>query len=727
VFTIGQSDLPARASLAALLVAAISLSGCAGREPEAPRAFSNMDPSVGYVGREACLPCHAQVGESFASTGMGRSLYPLTPDRVVEDFATRNRFEIPGDRLAYEMTARGGDHFVKLSVLDADGSLLASGEKKIRYVIGSGNHSRSYASEDGGGLYQLPICWYPDKPGWDLCPGYESNHEYFGRKIEASCLFCHDARVSLVRGTENHYVSPIPHGIDCERCHGPGQLHVARWSHLSESPQSSDDTIVNPRKLPRGTRIQVCLQCHLGDSDAGARVTRPGRDLLDFRPGDHIGKYIDVLEFDPPMEGRFGLGSQGDRLMLSRCYKVSAGAVDCLTCHDPHVSVYSRSRPADQFRRACLTCHTTASCKLGETERRARVASDDCVSCHMRRSEPSDQRFTAFTDHWIRRKIDPPGAPSESRPAAELSVLRVGGEGPHSDDDLSFSLGVAYFVKKMEGTYSALIPWARPESEFREVVGKRPDLAEGWHMLGTVALRQGHLSEAIGDFREALKLDPHHDRARRQLASTLLVQGRASEAEPLLRQAIDENPSDAAAMSELARALVVLGQEEEAGEILARARSISPGSSTILANQGLLEARLGHHDAAIEDLRAAGSIDPDTPEVWDALAASLLEKLRFGEAIGPARRAVFLRPTLPEAQYHLGVALAAEGRVGEAEAALRMAVALRPAYPEALAALTGLPSKGGLVRTRRSPPPPHRGDASAGERRLPAASDSSGR
>jgi len=502
---------------------------------------------------------------------------------------------------------------------------------------------------------------------------------------------------------------------------------VARWSRLSENPPSSDDTIVNPRKLPRGTRIQVCLQCHLGDSDAGARVTKPGRDMMDFRPGDPIGKYLDVLEFDPPMGGRFGLGSQGDRLMLSRCYKESAGAVDCLTCHDPHVPVDSRNRPAGQFRNACLTCHTTASCGLGEGERRARVASDDCVACHMRRSEPSDQRFTVFTDHWIRRRIDPPGPPSVSRTAADLRVLPVGGEGPPSSGDPSFSLGVAYFAKKMEGTYSSLIPWARPESQFREVVEKEPNLAEGWHMLGTVALRQGHLSEAIGDFREALKLDPRHARARRLLASTLLVQGRAGEAEPLLRRAIDENPSDAASMSELARALVVLGEDTEAGQLLDRARSISPGTSTILANQGLLEARLGHHAAAIEELRAAGALDPDTPEVWDALAASLLEMRRFAEAVGPAHRAVFLRPTFPEAQYHLGVALEGVGRIGEAEAALRMAVTLRPAYREALAALMGLPPKGGLARTHRSPGPPPRGGASAGVPRPPAASEPSGR
>ncbi|MBI3450050.1 MAG: tetratricopeptide repeat protein [Acidobacteria bacterium] len=699
------------ASLAALLAVT---AGCAGRETTRARPFKNMDTSVAYVGSESCRPCHAQIGESFATTGMGRSLYPLTPDRVVEDFTRKNRFDVVADRISYEMVAGGDDHFMRMDVHDADGSVLTSATRKIRYVIGSGNHSRSYVSEDGGGLYQMPICWYPDKPGWDLCPGYELNGEHFGRKIEASCLFCHDARVSLAAGTENHFAEPLPHGIDCERCHGPGDLHVARWKTLSDHPPESDDTIVNPRKLGRVTRIQVCLQCHLGDSDAGARVTRPDHDLRDFRPGGHIGEYLDVLSFDPPMANRFGLGSQGDRLMLSRCYKESGGGVDCLTCHDPHVSVFSKSRPADQFRRACLTCHTTASCAVSEPERRRQSALDDCVACHMRRSEPADQRYTAFTDHWIRRRIDPPAPPAAERPGATLSVLRVGGEPEGGEGPTAFSMGVAYFAKKMEGTYSSLIPWSKPEGEFRSVVEREPTLAEGWHMLGTVALRQGHITEAIGDFREALKLKPDHARARRQLAAALLLQGRAGEAEPLLRRAVAENPSDIAAMSDLARALVVLGSEGEAGEILARALGLDPGEPTLRANQGMLEARLGRHTDAVPDLRAAASLAPGVPEIWDALASSLIASHQVRAALGPARRAVTLRPTLSAAQYHFGVALAAAGELREARAAFQMAVTLNPASSEALAALSGLPEPGALAQSGTLPPPRAPGARPAG-------------
>jgi len=713
VFAIGQSRSIGAALASSLLASALVLAGCTGKE-EPRSAARNMDASVRYVGGQACQPCHSDIARSFASTGMGRSLYTLQPGTDVEDFSRNNRLEVASERVVYEMLARGDDRVIRLSALDDDGRPLASAERKIDYVIGSGNHSRSYVTSDGSGLYQMPVCWYPDKPGWDLCPGYELNHEHFGRQIEPSCLFCHDARVALVAGTENRYAEPIPHGIDCERCHGPGELHVARWSGATPgNPPASDDTIVNPAALPKGRRIQVCLQCHMGDSDAGARVQKPGRDLTDFRPGQHIGDYIDAVSFDPPMENRFGLGSQGDRLMLSRCYKESGGAVDCLTCHDPHVSVYDAGRPADHFRKACLTCHTEKSCRLEETERRARSASDDCVSCHMRRSDPADQRFTAFTDHWIRRRIDPPGPPPARVASRNLSILPV--EGARSSGATSsFILGVGYFLKKLDSANAALIPWSEPESRLREVVNAEPDLAEGWHMLGTLALKQGHVSEAIGDFREALRLDPAHARARMRLASALLVQGRPGEAIPLLRRALEENPSDIAAMSELSRALVETGEDGEAEEALARALAISPGHPTLLANQGLLSARRGRHEEAVEELRRAGALEPGAAEVWDALASSLLELGRTREASGAAGRAVFLRPTMPAAQYHLGVALAAEGRIGEAEKALRMAVTLRPGYGDAIAALRKLPAEATRARRPGSPPPPRRDARSEG-------------
>src|SRR5207302_405536 len=63
--------------------------------------------------------------------------------------------------------------------------------------------------------------------------------------------------------------------IGCQRCHGPGELHVA-------SRGTEKDTIVNPRHLEPALREAVCEQCHL---EGEVRLVRHGRGLDDFRPG----------------------------------------------------------------------------------------------------------------------------------------------------------------------------------------------------------------------------------------------------------------------------------------------------------------------------------------------------------------------------------------------------------------------------------------------------------
>jgi predicted CXXCH cytochrome family protein len=631
-----SSSRPGLALLLALL------SGCAGRDPSV-RAYRNTDLSVGYVGREACVSCHPSVGESYALTGMGRSLYPLTPENVVEDFQVRNTLEYPSDHVSYAMTARTDGYWVRQTILGDDGKALAVAEKKIAYVVGSGNHSRSYLAGGNGYLYELPVCWYPGKPGWDLCPGFDTVNKFLTRDVDDSCLFCHDARVTILSPASHRFEEPLPHGIDCERCHGPGALHAARWKDPPDPPPENDDTIVNPMKLPKGMRMQVCFQCHLGDSDAGDRVAKPGRDLLDFRPGLGISDFLDVFSFDPPMENRFALGSQGDRLMLSRCFKESGGALDCLTCHDPHVSVYAKSRPADSFRKTCLGCHAAGACALPEPDRRARDAADDCVGCHMRRSQPADQRFTAFTDHWIRRRIDPPGPPATDRSSLALASILPKEKRAETDARAAVALGTAYVDKKTESAYSSRISWTEAERLLREAVDSDPTIVEGWYQVGRVAIAQGRVSEAMGAFREALRLSPHHRSARHRLGVALLVQGRAADAEPFFSAALEDDPQDLAAMSELARTLVAIGREEEADATLRRGLELDRENPTLLANAGLLAARRGRHLEAIDLLRRAVALDPSAPEVWQTLAGSLEAVGRADESLGPAARALALR------------------------------------------------------------------------------------
>ena len=397
---------------------------------------------------------------------MGRSFYPLTGATAVEDFQDHNTFEIPDQRVIYRMTSRDDGYWMQQNVLEADGGVLATLEKRIDYVVGSGRHSRSYLTRENDRLYQMPICWYPDKPGWDLCPGYDLENRFFTRKVDDDCLSCHNARMPQEPAGSGVYGDDVPYGIDCQRCHGPGEAHVAKWHNPPSQMPAVDDTIVNPRNLTRTGRMQVCMQCHMGDAETTERVTMKPGGVMGYRPGGHLQDYLDILSVTPPRENRFGLSSQADRLVLSRCFKESGGALDCLACHNPHSSVYAEDRPADLFRNACLTCHTVDSCEIQEPERRTRNEHDDCTACHMRKAEPADQRFTQFTDHWIRRSIDSPAPPAPAD--GKVLMARVlPGFAPANKARAALNQGKAYLFKKTNSVYGKNISWALPEAHLR--------------------------------------------------------------------------------------------------------------------------------------------------------------------------------------------------------------------------------------------------------------------
>ncbi len=64
-------------------------------------------------------------------------------------------------------------------------------------------------------------------------PGYD-RPDYAGsvRPIYYECMFCHNGypRIPAAIVSQTKYLLPIPEGIDCQRCHGPGQNHVDKAS-----------------------------------------------------------------------------------------------------------------------------------------------------------------------------------------------------------------------------------------------------------------------------------------------------------------------------------------------------------------------------------------------------------------------------------------------------------------------------------------------------------------
>ena len=159
-------------------------------------------------------------------------------------------------------------------------------------------------------------------------------------------------------GTLNRYEPPIfeGHAIGCERCHGPGALHV----NAARPSAGPDLTIVNPAHLAPALRESVCQQCHL---QGWFRFPRAGRDFFDFRPGLPLHRFLAVFVRKEGNPDRLELIGQVEQMESSRCFRASGGQLGCISCHDPH-RLPAPAIKAEYYRGRCLECHERKGCAL---------------------------------------------------------------------------------------------------------------------------------------------------------------------------------------------------------------------------------------------------------------------------------------------------------------------------------------------------------------------------
>jgi tetratricopeptide (TPR) repeat protein len=290
----------------------------------------------------------------------------------------------------------------------------------VNFIIGSGQHTNSHLHLVNGYLSQMPMTYYTQKKHWDLPPGFEAGvNTRFSRKIGLECMSCHNGYPDFVLGSENKYAS-IPTGIDCERCHGPGSIHVAQRQSGSRVDTSKyvDYSIVNPAKLSIDAQFDICQRCHL----QGNAILKDHKSFYDFRPGQKLSDYLSVfLPKFSNSDDEFIMASHADRLKQSPCFiksyekaagtkhalKPYKGALTCVTCHDPHVSV--RETNKEVFNDACKNCHHAPGLKTcsdpNVIKRMHSQQEINCVSCHMPVSGSTDIPHVSVHDHYIRKPL----------------------------------------------------------------------------------------------------------------------------------------------------------------------------------------------------------------------------------------------------------------------------------------------------------------------------------
>ena len=375
--------------------------------------YLNHNDTVSYVGIETCRSCHNEIYKTFIETGMGKSFDLATRAKSAADFSKKHVVYDKYKDLYYMPTWKG-QHFYITEFRLQGKDTIHKREEKVDYIIGSGQHTNSHMMNVNGYVYQLPLTWYTQKGKWDLPPGYEDGHNVgFNRAIGFECMSCHNAMPQFEENTTNKFTS-IPQGIDCERCHGPGELHVSEKlaGILVDTATQIDYTIVNPKILSWERQIDVCQRCHL----QGNAVLKPGKSFQDFRPGMNLSSVVDIyMPIYKGKEDEFIMASHAQRLQQSKCFLMSQQSTQsstntnqlnsqhttltCITCHNPHVSIKVTGKQI--FNNACGNCHNMKSdCK--ETAQLRLAKNDNCWGCHMPKSGTIDIPHVTVTDHWIR-------------------------------------------------------------------------------------------------------------------------------------------------------------------------------------------------------------------------------------------------------------------------------------------------------------------------------------
>jgi tetratricopeptide (TPR) repeat protein len=376
--------------------------------------FLNLHDSVKYVGMSTCKQCHTGIHETFSHTGMGQSFDHATKQKSKAKFGAEHKVYDAKLDFWYFPFWKNDSLFIKEFRLEGKDTIHQR-IQAINYIVGSGQHTNSHLFTLGGYIYQAPLTYYTQKGKWDLPPGFENGfNSRFNRIIGLECMSCHNGFPNFVKGSENKYIS-IPNGIDCERCHGPGEIHVAEKQKgvFVDTSKYIDYSIVNPGKLSVDLQFDLCQRCHL----QGNAVLKEGKSFYDFKPGMHLKDVLSV--FIPRYkngENSFIMASHADRLKQSKCFIEMAkkkadvqalrpykSALTCVTCHNPHVSV--RATNPDVFVNTCKSCHTGNS-HLICTEKVAirDLEKDNCIICHMPKSGSEDIPHVSIHDHNIRKK-----------------------------------------------------------------------------------------------------------------------------------------------------------------------------------------------------------------------------------------------------------------------------------------------------------------------------------
>lgn len=595
----------------------ILIASCGATPPEKTAVPAAQN---GYVDSAQCESCHSDVAESYKKTGMARSFFRPAAANRVEDYASQNSFYHAASDRYYTMSERSGRYFMRRFQKQPDGQVVNEIEESIDYVIGSGNHARTYLHlTEQKKLIELPVTWFSEDRGhWGISPGYDwQHHSDFRRKITMECIFCHDAYPDSKRDSDRSdmeavFPGAVPEGIDCQRCHGPGAAHVT-------APAAGN--IVNPARLSRDRNLEICMQCHLESTSAPLpyAVRRYGRGVFSYVPGEPLSDYmIHFDEADAATTDKFEIASSVYRLRKSKCFRESDG-MTCTTCHDPH-RIPRGQAATEHYVGVCLGCHQAAIEKAVSAQKHPQ--SRDCLGCHMPKRRTDDVVHAVMTDHYIQRR----------KPSRDLL-------GPlterHGADEHIYRGEVALY-------YPENLPDERDRALYLSVV----------QVTAKANLVQGlpRLSAAIS------KYQPREAGFYFELAKAYTEMNASPQAIAMYQKTLELQPDYWPALHRMGLEYSKTGNLDRAAELIRQASQLST-DGIVLNDLGLVYRKMGRLPEAIAVLKQAVARDGTLAAVYNNLGGMLMDSGDIAGGERAFRDAVRVQPDLTAAQYNLRMLL----------------------------------------------------------------------
>lgn len=349
----------------------------------APLAAFAASTGPSYVGMAACAKCHAEIHRQWTHSRHSKMVQPATKESVQGDFKLTH-VKLRGED--YGLRERDGIFYITESYLTGKPK-----EHRIDYTLGNRRIQHYLTTLPDGKVIVLPPSWDVGRKGWFHNLDIADPDEVEGVQVQIwnkNCYSCHVSQQEKNFDVEkNEYKTAwLDFGTNCERCHGPGSEHVARYSAPNPPKSSAHDMVVQTR-LDANRNTMICAQCH-SFRDIFAKGYSAGDDYYNY--------FVPILLYNQPHDKdpaywadgrtrRFSNDAYG--LWQSECFL--KGGATCVSCHSSvhEVEIEKNPQLRPSANALCTRCHTQIGEKIAaHTHHAAGSAGSSCVECHMPRT-----------------------------------------------------------------------------------------------------------------------------------------------------------------------------------------------------------------------------------------------------------------------------------------------------------------------------------------------------